>query len=690
MSTKIEYCSYGNSIDGTNYCSGVETLAENIVEDNEEDAVLVFPSKDGWASLRSTSYRMTTENAEAVLPLPIYKIKKVLVRIGSFILEHAYGSAVDYHNLSNFKDKNEKPIDYLDISKYVLTKNEWSSLPLAEDTGTEGAYIPGIYKDNTFYWEEGSDIIPFLSTRYAIKNGLIDIFPDDTPTYSRLIRSVLYEIGEDFYDATFKVSTRLSNIAKHARGCTTDVRDWLFRIEYVPISTKTKIRARKAAKTREEFIQPFNQRAEINAASAFGKNMYLTAQKTGVKELVLVKRYTRLADIPPIGTMISQNGKTYRLVANNYKVTNTIYVEVTHVYSENWSRKSQHVSVDQKYRNWKIPQDILWRNLYREDYLICSTSKITPLVPSKLSVDLATQLFHCGDDPEDDTSEDKTINTLCWLFTPKGKTARKGVTVPCSTYGTANSMIFSATFKDNLSAGLTLSQVASDSQDALCEEAFYCNEDGTLDKATVFLSSGLSSRRYDPETNSFGSDEFNGAVGMANIKTSSLYPKISFYTDLLGNKAAANAPKDDLYRDTYKIFKDPGEALKYTYQVHIVPDQLGVIVIGDKFAELSPLVKGWDGKRKLRLVFSEKTIREGEQIVSGDYVTQTYDGEFFWYKTGRVAQNASILIDGDVWRLYTKQSKYVAWAICDEKNRLLIGCNTLLKREIFFSMAHKR
>ena len=47
MSNKLNYSSYGNSIDGTNYCSGVETLAENIVEDNEEDAVIVFPSKDG-------------------------------------------------------------------------------------------------------------------------------------------------------------------------------------------------------------------------------------------------------------------------------------------------------------------------------------------------------------------------------------------------------------------------------------------------------------------------------------------------------------------------------------------------------------------------------------------------------------------------------------------------------------------
>ena len=32
MSTKIQYDSYGNSIDGTDYCSGVETFAQNLIK----------------------------------------------------------------------------------------------------------------------------------------------------------------------------------------------------------------------------------------------------------------------------------------------------------------------------------------------------------------------------------------------------------------------------------------------------------------------------------------------------------------------------------------------------------------------------------------------------------------------------------------------------------------------------------
>lgn len=49
MSIKFGYDSYGNSIDGTDYCSGVETFAQNLIEDNELDAAITFPSIDGWA-----------------------------------------------------------------------------------------------------------------------------------------------------------------------------------------------------------------------------------------------------------------------------------------------------------------------------------------------------------------------------------------------------------------------------------------------------------------------------------------------------------------------------------------------------------------------------------------------------------------------------------------------------------------
>ena len=77
-SKKLSYSSMGKTIDGTTYCSAVETLAENILEDSEEDATIVSPSKTGWASLSSTAYKMNTDNAEAHLPLPKKGLDKAI------------------------------------------------------------------------------------------------------------------------------------------------------------------------------------------------------------------------------------------------------------------------------------------------------------------------------------------------------------------------------------------------------------------------------------------------------------------------------------------------------------------------------------------------------------------------------------------------------------------------------------
>ena len=82
MSTRLnDFFSYGKAQDGTNYCAGVDTLAENVIEDNEQNAALFYPSKTGFATLRSSAYRMTTENAEAHLPLPIYKVNKFFIKL---------------------------------------------------------------------------------------------------------------------------------------------------------------------------------------------------------------------------------------------------------------------------------------------------------------------------------------------------------------------------------------------------------------------------------------------------------------------------------------------------------------------------------------------------------------------------------------------------------------------------------
>lgn len=704
MSTKFDYTSIGKTVDGTTFCSGVETLAENIIEDSDEDSVIVFPSATGWASLRSSAYRMTTENAEAHLPLPIYKIKKLLVKLPELRILKAV--APDYEISCDAKElkKGGDGVSFnneVDITGAIVTDTEWNSLLLATDSVD---YTKNLRKDNSFYYADGSDKISFLNT--VNKLGAF-IFVNDTPSYERLLRYALYHTASDYSAIISSETISFNDLAGNGGYLAgiPDIRKWQFRIEYVPMSSKTKIRARKNAPTKEEYIQPFNQRAEINAASAFGKNMYLTAQKTGCKEIKLVKNYTRLNDIPPIGALVRHNGKKYRLVANHYDFTNTVYVKVTHTLSENWSEKSKHVAVDQKYRNWSIPQDTLWRNIYWEDYLRVGTSlKRGEDVTGGIALEHIMQVLSVT------SSSDVTVDTFSWYTydtvfgnidvddkeDSEVNAELRGASIPCSTYGIANSMIFSASFKDNLSAGLRASAWG---KDYLCEETLYCKADGTLDNVNVILGKGCGVAA------SFAIDDsmtINQAttVGLVEIVQNVFYPailRLPVVTDDVTDYLFANMVQTPVFDEKFCVYKDAGEAIKFTYQIHLIGED--DCVFGNKFAEHNPLIKDWKGKnRKFRVWLLTHYVREGVDVletIAGDEYREK-DKEWKFFDVEPEEQTSSEY--GDVFKLTLKlaisedlkEPKYKAWAITDENNNLYVACNDASVETLYFQLHHKR
>ena len=689
-SSKLNYFSIGKTIDGTNYCSGMETLAENMLEDNENDAVLVFPSSTSWAKLRSSAFRMTTDNAEAILPLPIYNIKKILLKPYQEKVEvvvpaddgyGAYNKKVMVE-VSKFTDEDGNPFE-LDITDMVVSEEEWKALPVASSTSD---YQQNIRKDNTFQWKQGSTIIPFVSSVYKI--GYTSIFGDESPAYARLKSRLYNKLKSKKFTYTFSknslgwyedVIVTLDDYLNTLVYGYTDVRDWQYRIEYVPIVPKTKIRARKSEKQEVEYLQPFNQRAEINAASAFGKNMWLTAQKTGTRQITVVKNYTRLADIPPLGALVRHNDKRYRLVANSYKQTNTIYLQVTHTLSENWTSKSKHVSVNQKYRNYNIPQDLLWRNLYWEDYIVVSGAELTGDIIGGVDINNIMRLFYSS------TTDDKTIDSFCWFFDGNETSAIKqiGATLPCSTYGIANSIIVSASFKDNLSAGL---KTAANGEDYLCEETLYCNADGTLESARVILTDGIGNGSYSLANGLTENDNETLEEDAKKLYPAICQSSVAGYTDL-----TVNAPKTALFNRKFYVDKDAGEAIKFTYQIHFVTE--GNCVVGNKIAEHNPLIKRYEGNRKLKIWLLTSYIREGV-----DNLIPSNNDRFFEESNVNILTNYYITINGNNAQLGLRDfvleelqsGGYKAWAITDENNHLYVGRNENQEGIVHLCISHKR
>ena len=673
MSSKLDYFSIGSTVDGTNYCSGVETLAENLIEDNESDEVIAFPSKNGWASLQAENYVITTENAEAILPSPIYKVKKLLVKIKDLKIKFSTGESAKTFKISDFKNENgDSIIEEFDITSFVVDEVVWSALPVSS---SQNEYLEKTVKDNTFPWKNGSNKIPFVGTVYQL--GL-SVGGDSSPVYMRVLKSYLVKNGESYKVRADGVDWSISGTMRIGADLITDIREWYYRIEYIPLTSKTKIRARKTAKQEVEYLQPFNQRAEINAASSFGKNMWLIAQKTGTEQITVVKNYTKLNDIPPLGAVVKHNGKKYRLVANSYKQTNTIYIQVTHTLSENWTSKSKHVSVNQKYRNYNIPRDILWRNMYWEDYITVSSTAKTVAEDTATGkiLDKAIQLFYVP------STNDGTIDTLCWMFNGKvvESVQNVGALVPSSTIGVANSMVISASFKDNLSAGIR--RTIKDKN--LSEEALYCNDDGTLESATVILSDGYGNGVYQNGT----LEENNDATYLE--ESQQIYPSI--VKSLVLQDTYYNAPKTPIFEKNFYVDKDPGEAIKFTYQVHFVTE--GDCVVGNKVAEHNPLIKRYEKSntaRQFKVWLLKDHIREGEDLIvpTDNYLalSQKANGDCFtvWHPTG--GNNARISLKDEV---KAKLVDYKAWAITDENNHLYVGRNENQEGIVHLCISHKR
>ena len=666
MSTKIKYDSFGNSIDGTDYCTGVETFAQNLIEDNESDATMTFPSANGWISPRSETYKLEDVNAQIILPKNIYNQPNVKISV-------SYGNAkkdlIEFYDRAENRtyylmyaiDKTGKEQNYIDISDFVVSDTIHGTLTMPKTSEQACAAIPN--KGNTLIYRENK--IQIYSKDYSIWTTT----SENSRNWQIAIESAIRYKYQSFIvkDNRENISTiqnvdNLINIY-FVSVLTNNPYDLQFRVEYIPMSSDIKIRARKSAKQNADYIQPINQRAEINSASALGKFLYNTAQKMGTEQITLVKWYTKIADIPPLGCRVRHNGEHYILTANSLEMTNCVQVKVTHTLSKNWLNKSQYVSVDQKYRNYKIPADILWRNMHWEDYIEVTTDGVVQnaeagdltmsvIEGSTTKRAIIPRIFLC------DKTDDVTITSF-FLYRANRESYDKGVTVPCTTMGIANSMVFSASMKDNLSAGLRVN--ADNSQ--YCEEVFYCYDNGKLDYARFVLSGGV------------------------NITDEGAYPQSA-----LGE----NQPTDKVFDEIFYVSKDPGEALKFTYQCHWISDEADV-VIGSKLAENHPLVKKWTENRKFRFWFLKKPLRQGEDKLLADetrnvLITTDEQRKGYFGMQDLISDTQKAfkltLAQGGVSLLNGSDIK--AWAITDENNNLYIGCNDKSKTTLYFTHIHER
>lgn len=644
--SKLQFNSFTKNIDGQEYCSEVETLAENMIESNEQEASIVYPAPGKFITVRAANYRITDTDLVVDLPYPIYKLVSVKL-IPNGVMLYANNSIGNEYitGWNSFVDVDGNAF-VPDIAKYILTEMEYAALPIASagDTGTADAF--GKYKQTAFTYSGNK--IKIRAESYPL---IGDAF--EQPVYAWFIGILPLLAPKRTYKAG---TTWLENAAVYSDVLNpVKAKDWKFQIEYIPMTSATKMKAHKAEATTQDYTQVVNQRAEVNNAEAFGKYLHTTAQKTGTEKLAIAKIYKRLADVPPIGAVVKHNGERYRLIANSWNITNPFTFTVTHLLSKNWSSKSKHIAVDQKYRNWNIPFDsYIWRTIYYEEFIE---------VGEEITANNETEFYYTDKCIADTFStEQQSVQPLNSLFLYRGRgAAAYGVVTPTTTMAVGNSFIISATMQDNLSAGLRVS--ATDP--AFCEEVLYPEPDGTLEYAQIILSSGIDG---------YSANEYPAAL------------------------VHVNAPSNKVFSKYFYLDKDPGEALKITIQTHFLPNA-DWVVIGNALAQKVPYIS--DKQRWFALYALKHHIRDGIDKVDED----TFNGaQLLVREVDDIYKPAGgfssyVLCDGNKLSFAesvntnldnAKANGYVAWVLVDENENLLIGSNDITKREVYFNWRKER
>lgn len=638
--TDFPYFSYAEGEDINQVCSEIDTDISNVIATNQGTASVVFPSQNGWITPRTDDVRLTDSNCEIQTPNIIEKILKVYVKSSTIKIVFGNQPSGDLSLLG---------YEYLDITDFILEFKKWSSLTeFLPYPVNENVTFP--CKQNTWYWTENSGKITLLQDTYH--GG--SLFKK--PVTRMLLLSAIYK--------NYGINDNNFVIAKDGtaywidRFLTEDPKTLQFRIEYVSRDTSIKLRAVKQEKCGYEYVQPFNQRAEIVDADSLGKEMNKTVNQMGVPYIKAAWRYKSLSDIMPIGTAFIKDNETYILTVNECELTSHDNILVTHTFSKNWSMISNYLKQNKAYRNTKIPTDILVRNLHYQDYLVIADHELKGEkgLLSGIGIYYASKVF--GNWRQDETTE---VNNM-WLYRIIDNTQKfnAGVVLSADSFGVNKSIVFSSKTQNNLSAG---KQVDPDNE-YYCKEVLYTEDNGEFSagKMQIKFGAGMEPLNVEPNKLPESSIPYVNTVSYANTVLTG-----EFYVD-----------------------KSSAEQINMTYQIHFVSD-MSDIVIGSLLAENNPLVVDYSKDLQYQLWGLSKPLPKTAVIINeiyGEKVTDITSSNManFW-STASNEENFSITLN-----LSGKLSnRFIGWAISDENGILYLARNSNANENqvLYFNPLHR-
>lgn len=586
---------------------------------------LTYPSYSGWITARTDDIQLTTDNMLLILPKPIAKLQKVLLKASNsasvFItyqnpLGEGESATVGLDELQLKVGSTYVNLTSLDITDYVVEYDLYRTL------GTLSAFQPDYgdqTKNNTSYYKRYESTINLCTQTASWGTG--------TPLLNSIDKSLEKMIGQLYYKSTYNVLTVGGVSQKRSMLL------WQWRIVYEPLGENTKLTVPKTNAEEIPFAIPYNQQQQIASSVGLGRNMQSTANRTGTEQKQVVRYITKMSQMRRVGAVATLNGEIWRLteVAGTFTPIRT---RVTETWTKGWSMRSEYVGINREFRSWNIPSEITERNLLYQDYCLITRKANLNLGGAKIGTNAHNLLMYFIDQSK--SWSGVTEQSAMWLM----RDQTNGAILSSSAFGFGNSLVFSARTKDNLSAGIQRVKLNdTDSNYQQNVDVYYCNGDGTLDKFNV----------------QFGAD-------ISNLD-SMAYPESKIGTT---NTLDTTAPYLFNTWTEFAVDKDTAEQLNFTYQLHMLTDDANLI-IGSMWAGRNPLVHQYNSTPTRKYWSITKRLPQGAQVMTSIYGTSGISATACKVNVSTSGSRAYENI------VFTVPSGSLGVCVTDENNNILVA-----------------
>ena len=379
------------------YCSSLESAAENMVDDSANGRTVTDPFIGGWQTVRTEDGAVVIEDGTIRIStaLPIWQVVKLeLGYVGGKI--NALGG---------------------DLTPYVYERSEYE---LLSEFAKEGTGFPGS-RAYALYYTKGASGIDGLS-----------FVPR---TLSGDLGWMQYNAIERILDVKFGKKSKLSS---------EDIVNLPFRVTYIPFIS-ARVRQHKMRADGVEALMPYGQGGSVVSARTYGGHLRARAQMLGLPEQTIQVIYGKGDALPIPGQRVDEINYIGSVTAEHYPT----YRKCELVMSPNYNRINRFIEVKRDIRQFEIPMDgSTERNILSEDFVVIGDyeGRFGAMTSPAVEEAVVKAIMGLGTAVEIGA-------VICATGNQPNKTDGVQVILPLAGMPIGNSVLFYTRYKDNYSAG---------------------------------------------------------------------------------------------------------------------------------------------------------------------------------------------------------------------------------------------